>query len=93
MSLCVVGTSGFGSFLQLPWFFNTNFQVLVIHDLVVHLVSNGELLDNRVPEKPISSLSNSIEFLRCYHVMQSLFLSSSVTVYVCALECVRESRF
>ena len=47
--------------------------MLVIHELVVHLVRDGKLLDNRGPEKPISSLWPSIESLRCYPLMQSLF--------------------
>ena len=34
--------------------------MLVIHDLVMHLVSYGKLLDNSGPDQPISSLFPSI---------------------------------
>ena len=40
--------------------FQRNLHVLVIHDLVGHFVSDGKLLENRSPEKKISSLWPSI---------------------------------
>ena len=39
------------------------FRVLVIHELVVYLVSGRKLFDNRDPEKPMSSLWDSMESL------------------------------
>ena len=64
MNLCGIEVSDLGSFIQLPYFYQTNFHVLVIHDLMEILVSGGILLENRDPEKPTSILWDSIEYLR-----------------------------
>ena len=37
---------------SITMFFYNKFHFMVIHDLVVHLVSDGEVLDNRGPDNP-----------------------------------------
>ena len=64
MNLCGIEVSDLGSFIQLPYFYQTNFHVLVIHDLMENLVSGGILLENRDPEQPTSILWDSIDYLR-----------------------------
>ena len=51
----------FGIFSSIAIFFlQSNFRVLVIHWLGIHLVIGGKLLDNRDPEQPISSFWDSM---------------------------------
>ena len=51
--LCLWGFR-FGVFSLIAMFFShSNYCVLVIHDLVVHLVRGGKLLENRDPEHPM----------------------------------------
>ena len=54
----------FGVFSSITMFSQRNFHVLVIHYLVVHLMIDGKLLENRGPDKPISSLWDSMYSLR-----------------------------
>ena len=48
--------------------------MLAIHELVVHLVRGGKLLENRDPGNPIYSFWDSMQCLRCCHFMQSILL-------------------
>ena len=51
----------------------SNFHVFFINDLGVHLEMGGGLLVNSDPEQTTSSLSDSIECLRCCPVMHTIF--------------------
>ena len=68
-------------------FFQRDFHGLVIHDLVVHLVNGGKLLENRYPEQPMSSLWAYIESLRCCPVMHLLF-PRFIRDSICLCPCV-----
>ena len=60
-------------------FTEINFQVLVIHDWVMHLTRTGNLLENRFPTHHISILIPSIDSLRfrnVIHLILSKFTSS-----------------
>ena len=60
----------FGVFSSITMFFSQrDFHVLVIHELLVHLLRGGKLLDNIYHEQPMSSLWVSMESLRCCPVM------------------------
>ena len=61
--------------------------MLVIHDLVIHLVSGGKLLENRYPDQPMMSLWDSMESLRCCTVIQLLFLRF-IRASICLHPCV-----
>ena len=68
-------------------FFQKNLLVLVIHDLVVQFVCGGKLSENRDHEQPMSSLWDSMEFLRFFPAMQFIF-PRSVRARICLLPCV-----
>ena len=86
-NLCGTGVSGLGYFIQRPCFFQKNLLMLVIHDLVVQFVCGGKLSENRDPEQPMSSLWDSMEFLRFFPAMQFIF-PRSVRARICLLPCV-----
>ena len=48
-----LGFQVWGISLIAMFFSHSNYCVLVIHDLVVHLVRGGKLLENRDPEQPM----------------------------------------
>ena len=61
--------------------------MLIIYELGVHLERGEKLLDNNYHDQPMSSLWDSIESLRCCHVMQSLF-SRFIRDSMCLRPCV-----
>ena len=65
-------------------FYQSNCQVLVIHELVFHLQRAGKLLDNRFPSHPMSIFYPSIKSLRLIPVINLLFTKS-----ISAVICVR----
>ena len=68
-------------------FWQRNFHVLVIHELVVNLVRGGKLLDNRDLDQHISILWSSLEFLSCCPVIQ-LLLPRFIRAIMCFHPCV-----